>query len=393
MNEETAPKNFTENSVEFSTLQETLATHFKWFHSHPELGLHEWETTARIRDILMDAGVKILDTGLETGLVARIGGSGTVVALRCDIDALPIAEATNLEYASKNGCMHACGHDFHLTSMLGAASLLKQRESRLMGAVKLVFQPAEESVNGAVSVLASGALDDVAEIYGLHTTPDMPVSMIGVSSGAVYAAVGSFAIRIHGKSGHAAHPDECRDPIVALSQIIGAAQTIVSRRTSPFDPAVLSFTHVEAGNTWNIIPEEAFAEGTIRVGGKERLNAIMERLKRVCKGVEEICGARIDFHCELNAPAVNNDSELAEFVKRTAQELGFKTGPSRPTMGGEDFAFYQERIRGVFWNIGVASPEPAHNPRFIANPAALSTAAALLSAIAEKSLKRLSSVE
>ncbi|MDR0707910.1 MAG: amidohydrolase [Treponema sp.] len=385
MNEETA--------TGFSALQETLATHFKWFHSHPELGDHEWETTARIRGILMDAGVEILDTGLKTGLIARIGGGGTVVALRCDIDALPIAEATGLDYASKNGCMHACGHDFHLTSMLGAAMLLKQRESRLMGAVKLIFQPAEETVNGAISALASGALDDVAEIYGLHTTPDMPVSMIGVSPGAVYAAVGSFTVRIQGKGGHAAHPHECRDPIVAFSQVVSAAQTIVSRQTSPFDTAVLSFTHVEAGNTWNIIPEEAFAEGTIRASGEERFNAIMERLDRICRGVQETCGVQIDFHCELNAPAVNNDRELAEFVKRTAQELGFKTGPSSLTMGGEDFAFYQKRIRGVFWNIGVASPEPAHNPRFIANPAALSTASVLLAAIAEKSLERLSSVE
>jgi metal-dependent amidase/aminoacylase/carboxypeptidase family protein len=162
---------------------------------------------------------------------------------------------------------------------------------------------------------------------------------------------------------------------------------------NPFDPVALSFTHVEAGNTWNIIPEEAFAEGTIRAAGKEQFNTIMRRLECICKGVEEICGVRIDFHCVLNAPVVHNDGELVEFVKQTAQELGFKTGPSTPTMGCEDFAFYQERIRGVFWNIGVASPEPAHNPRFIANPAALGTASVLLAAIAEKSLKRLSSVE
>ncbi|MDR1073642.1 MAG: M20/M25/M40 family metallo-hydrolase [Treponema sp.] len=205
--------------------------------------------------------------------------------------------------------------------------------------------------------------------------------------------MGSFTIRIHGKGGHAAHPHECRDPIVAISQIVGAAQTIASRQTSPFDPVVLSFTHVEAGNTWNVIPEEAFAEGTIRAFGEERFNAIQEQLECICKGVEAICGVSIDFHCELNAPAVNNDAGLVEFVKRTAQELGFKTVPSNPTMGGEDFAFYLERIRGVFWNIGVASPEPAHNPQFVANPAALGTASALLASIAEKSLKRLRSVE
>ncbi|MDR2193262.1 MAG: amidohydrolase [Treponema sp.] len=378
-----------ETVTELSLLQEMLVTHFKWFHSHPELGHEEWETTAHIRAILAEAGVEILDTGLKTGLVACIGAGETVVALRCDIDALPIAEESGLEYASKNGCMHACGHDFHVTSMLGAAMLLKERESRLAGAVKLIFQPAEETVNGAVSVLASGALDDVLEIYGLHTSADLPVSVIGVSPGAVYASVGSFTIRIHGKGGHAAHPHECRDPIAALSHLICAAQTIVSRQTSPFDPAVVSFTHIEAGNTWNILPEEAFAEGTIRAFGTERFNAIMRRLEHICKGVEGAFDMRIDFHGELNAPAVNNDGELVEFVKHTAHELGFKTCAGSLTMGGEDFAFYQEHIRGVFWNIGVASPEPPHNSRFTANPAALSTASALLAAVAEKSLKRL----
>jgi amidohydrolase len=378
-----------ETMPEWSALQETLVTHFKWFHSHPELGHHEWETTARIRSVLTEIGVEILDTGLKTGLVARIGAGKPVVALRCDIDALPVTEASGLEYASRNGCMHACGHDFHLTGMLGAAMLLKERESRLAGAVKLIFQPAEETVNGALSVLASGVLDDVSEIYGLHTSADLPVSMIGLRSGAAYASVGSFTIRIYGKGGHAAHPHECRDPIVALGHLIGAAQTIVSRQVNPFDPAVVSFTHVEAGTTWNILPEEAFAEGTIRALGMEQFNAIMRRLEHICKGVEETCGVRIEFQCELNAPATNNDGELVEFVRQTAHELGLNTCASSLTMGGEDFAFYQEHIRGVFWNIGVASPEPPHNPRFIANPAALGTASALLVAVAEKALKRL----
>ncbi|MDR2618439.1 MAG: amidohydrolase, partial [Treponema sp.] len=180
-------------------LQKKLVPWFEWFHRHPELGHEEIETTAKIREILEGIGVEIMDTGLKTGLVARIGSGRPVTALRCDIDALPITEESGLPYTSGTpGRMHACGHDFHTAAMLGAAVLLHEGEGRLQGSVKLIFQPGEETARGSAIVLSTGALDDMEEIYGLHVSPELPPGRIGVSPGPVYAAVGDFSMRIQG---------------------------------------------------------------------------------------------------------------------------------------------------------------------------------------------------
>jgi amidohydrolase len=377
--------------MDMEGLQERLVPWFEWFHRRPELGFAEFETTARIKEILAGLGVEAMDTGLETGLVARIGGGeGPVVALRCDIDGLPISEDTGLAYASENpGRMHACGHDFHAAAMLGAAILLAGGRESLPGTVKLVFQPAEELAGGAAKVLATGALDDVGEIYGLHVSPDLPPGQIGASPGATYAAVGAFTIKIHGKGGHAGYPHLSRDPIVALGQIINAAQTIVSRNADPFDPSVLSITHVEGGNTWNVIPPEAIIEGTIRSLKTDSYKRIAERLGEVVKGVGLASGTAVEYAWNMGSPATDNDPALTVFVADAARELGLAVGPATPGMGGEDFSLYQQRIKGVFWNIGVGSPEGIHHPRFVANPAPLSSASALLARLAEKALSRL----
>jgi amidohydrolase len=372
-------------------LQQFLLPHFQWFHRHPELGNAEFETTARIRAILIEAGAEILDTGLATGLVAQVRGKqdDPVIALRADIDALPIIEETDLPYKSEApACMHACGHDFHLTALLGAALLLKERQETLAGTVKLIFQPAEESGAGAKAVLASGALDDVKEIYGLHVDPESASGAIAVSPGPLTAAVGGFRMLVHGKGGHASAPHECVDPVIAAAQLVNAAQTIVSRTIDPFDKAVVSVTHVQAGNTWNVIPPEALLEGTIRTLGTEQFKLVALRLGEIAEGVARATGAKIDYFWELGAPATNNDPILTEFVIKTAGDLGLPVTPAKQSMGGEDFALYQERIRGVFWNIGVGSPQAVHHPGFIANPESLHTASELLAALGERALKR-----
>lgn len=381
--------------MERANLQNTLERHFKWFHRHPELGFAEYKTTARIREILSTAvaGAAFLDIPLKTGLVAQIRGrsGGPVVALRADIDALPVSETSGLDYASEHaGCMHACGHDFHLTALLGAAMLLAEERENLAGTVKLLFQPAEETTGGAKKVLETGALDDVREIYGLHVAAEMERGVIGLSPGATYAAVGAFRIDIKGRGGHAAEPHRCRDPIVAAAQIINTAQTIVSRGISPFEQAVVSITHIEAGSTWNVIPPEAMLEGTIRTFSVGRITEIAERLGRICRGVEETCGLTVDYKWSLNTIPTSNDPALTGFVGETAKSLGLPVRPGAQSMGGEDFALYQERIPGVFWTIGVGSPHVAHHPGFIASPAPLSAASELLAALAVKALKRLS---
>jgi amidohydrolase len=377
-------------------LQKGLERHFKWFHQHPEPSNGEVETSARIRAVLREAGVAVLDGGegrpLHTGLVARIAGgrAGPVVALRCDIDALPVTEASGLPYASRNaGFMHACGHDFHTASLLGAAFLLNEAKESLAGTVKLVFQPAEEGGDGARQVLERGLLDDVSEIYGLHVAADHESGLIGISPGATHAAVGAFKIVIRGKGAHGAAPHHARDPVVAAAQLINAAQVIISRNTNPFDQAVVSVTHVEAGNTWNVIPEEARLEGTFRALSDDKLAWIAKRLREICFATGEALGVAVDFSYRCCTTATNNDAELCAYAADTARNMGLAVVPVKPSLGGEDFALYQKRIPGVFWTIGVNSPEGVHHPGFIADMSQLSTASRLLAALAEQSLARL----
>jgi amidohydrolase len=375
-----------------TALQQKLEEHFRWFHRHPEPSNMEKETTAQIRRILDDAGVEVIDSKLKTGLVARIRGRTPepVIALRCDIDALPVTEATGLDYASENlGFMHACGHDFHICAMLGAALLLKEEAETLDGTVTLLFQPAEEGGGGALQVLKSGVLDNASEIYGIHAVAELKPGVIGVSPGATYAAVGTFKIVIKGKGAHGAAPHQSRDPITTAAQLVSAAQTIVSRNIAPFDQVVLSFTHIEAGNTWNVIPETALLEGTFRAFGDEKLEAIAHRLEEVSRGIAAATGVGVDFSHRVYTSATNNDPALVELIIKTARAIGLETVPSLPNMGGEDFALYQKKIPGVFWTIGIGSPEGHHHPGFIANPSPLSTAAELFAAIARDSLRRL----
>jgi amidohydrolase len=384
-----------EGVMDISLLQDTLEGYFKWFHRHPEPGNEEVETTARIREILRGAGVETLDEAagvpLKTGLVARIRGKREtpVVALRCDIDALPVTEASGLPYSSRNaGFMHACGHDFHTTSLLGAAMLLKEERETLEGTVKLVFQPAEEGGGGAQQVLDSGALDDVSEIYGLHVAAEHERGVIGIRAGATHAAVGAFTIVIRGKGAHGAAPHDGRDPIVTAAQLINAAQVIISRNTDPFDQAVLSFTRIEAGTTWNVIPETAALEGTFRAFTDEKLAWIARRLQECCRAAAQTMEADVDFSWRVCTIATNNDAALSEFAAKTARGLGLTVIQGRPVMGGEDFALYQKRIRGVFWTIGVQSPQGVHHPGFIADTAPLSAAARLSAALARDGLAR-----
>ncbi|GHU85352.1 putative hydrolase YxeP [Spirochaetia bacterium] len=373
-------------------LQEHLLPLFQWFHRHPELGNQEHETTARIKEILAAEGVEVTDSGLPTGLVAVIKGreGGPVVALRSDIDALPITEASGLPYSSENeGRMHACGHDFHLTAMLGAAILLKKAEKTLPGTVKLIFQPAEECGPGSKQVVKTGILDDVQEIYGLHVDSEIEPGLISVGAGPITAAVGGFRIIVKGKGGHAASPQECIDPIVAAAQIVNAAQTIVSRNLAPEEKAVVSITHLAAGNTWNVIPGEALMEGTIRTLGTEKFKAVAEKLGQIAQGIGAATGTTIEYFWELGAPSVNNDPALTDFVRETAQSLGFPVKPCPAGMGGEDFSIYQERIPGVFWFIGVGSPQAGHHPGFAADTTCLHRASELLAALGKGALDRL----
>ncbi len=224
-------------------------------HSWPELSGREVETTARLRRWLQDAGLRLLDYPLETGVVVEVGRGDTLIALRADIDALPIHEATGLAYRSRNsGVMHACGHDVHSAVMLGAALQLKAIEDQLPGRIRILFQPAEENATGARQLINAGVLDGVQAIFGMHNEPGLPTGTFATRGGAFYANADKFIVRVGGKGAHAAHPEEGVDSIVVASQIIQALQSLTSRSFNTLDSLVLSVTRIDAGKTWNVLP-------------------------------------------------------------------------------------------------------------------------------------------
>lgn len=373
-------------------LQEHLEEEFKWFHKHPELSYQEFETTKRLKTLLTDHHVEVLDLPLETGLVAIIRGKqeGATIALRSDIDALPVNEETDLEWKSiHEGKMHACGHDFHLTTIYGTALLLNERKEKLKGTVKLIFQPAEESSLGALKIIETGVLDDVDAIFGLHSSSEFEVGTLGIKEGAVSAAVDRFEIKLKGFGTHAAHPQEGKDPIVAIAALIQSLQTIVSRNIDPFTNGLLSVTHVEAGNTWNVIPETGLIEGTVRTLTKEDRVLFEKRIKEISKGIALAYDVDVDVNWIAGPPATLNDSYWSDFASEVARKEGIPVKKPSSTLGGEDFAFYLEKIKGTFIKIGTGKTYPNHHPKFKVDPKALSQAATYFTQLAVEALNQI----
>ncbi len=370
--------------------EEWLKEQFIWLHRHAELSGREYGTTARLTGILRENGVRLLETGVPTGAIAVIGNQkGPVVGLRCDIDALPIQEESGLPYASENdGVMHACGHDFHAACMLGAALLLKEREAELPGTVKIVFQPDEEMNHGALDMVRTGLLNDVQVFYAAHTYPWFKAGTLGIKPGPVMAAADRFAIRLTGKGAHAAHPEMSVDVIPAMSAVIQSVQTIVSRTVDPFDNAVVSITHVQAGNTWNVIPGEATLEGTVRCLVPAVRDGIQERMERIVRGTARAYGCECEFEYERGPNPVINDEACCERASALARELGFTIARQAGTLGAEDFSEYLSIAPGAFIRVGTGGGVDAHNARFTVDPSALYPAAKFFAALAEAELNR-----
>ena len=372
-------------------MEKHLIEIFQWLHRHPELALKEYKTTEFLRNELLQNGVRLLNMELETGLIAAVGtDEGPVVALRADIDALPIEEQTGLDYASETcGVMHACGHDFHAACMLGAAMLLKAREQSRSGTVKIIFQPAEEINTGAGRIVETGMLNDVQLFLAGHTYPDLPAGSIGIRSGPVMAAADHFSVRITGKGCHAARPEMGIDPIPAMAAIVSAFQTIVSRRVNPFDSAVVSVTRAEAGNTWNVTPETAFIEGTVRSMTASVRDDIRHRLEQSAKNTANAYGCQALFQYECGPAPVINDAEICKRAAITAKEMGMIVEVNPPTMIAEDFSSYLKLAPGAMFRIGTGGKYDNHHPAFTADPTALFPAARFFAALAEKELVRL----
>ena len=366
--------------------KQRLTAFFKDLHAHPEVSGSEFRTTEKLRQALEGAGVRILPSGLETGLVAEIGGRrpGRVIGLRCDIDALPVCEESGLAYASQNeGVMHACGHDFHAAALLGAALLLKKREEELCGTVRLVFQPAEEYGNGAAAVIATGLTKDVQEFYALHTYPLFPAGTLGIREGPVMAAADAFHIRITGKGCHGAQPHKGVNPIPAAAALVAALQSAAGLMLDPFSPAVVTVTHLSAGNTWNVVPETALIEGTVRTLGPGDRTALHARIAAAASACAGAYGCTAQFEWEAGSAAVVNDPALCAAARKIALQMGFRVDRQEDTMSSEDFSDYLADCPGVFIRVGTGGEYPNHHPKFTADPAALWPAAQFLARLAE----------
>ena len=323
-----------------------------YLHQHPELSGKEYQTTAFLKDRLEGLGIRVLESGLKTGLIAEIGSGHPVVALRADIDALPILEQTGLPYQSQNpGVMHACGHDFHQTSLLGAASLLKEKEDQLDGTIRLIFQPAEEISEGATEVLATGLLEDVQGIIGFHNMPQLKAGQLTLNAGAMMAGVEKFKVTVTGVSSHAARPDLGADTVTAVTTMVQNLQLLISRTVSPFETAVLSITHLDVGSTWNVLPKSGYFEGTIRSFNPSLQRELKERFLSIIRHTAKSLGVDVTFEWGVTPPVTFNDEELTQVVWEASQDLA-EVLPANPSTAGEDFAFYQERIPGVFAFIG-----------------------------------------
>ena len=356
-------------------------------HANPELSWHETATQARLESALRDrAGGEIVRVA-KTGLVVTIAGrdrSGPVVALRGDIDALPITEATGVDFTSTTpGTMHACGHDVHASWTVGAAFLLARNPAE--GDVRIVLQPAEEVGEGASAVLASGALDGVRAIFGAHVDRRFAVGEIVAQAGPLAASTDSFSITLRGAGAHGARPHESADPIVGAAELILALQTIVSRRLDPAQPGVVTVGAVHAGNAANVIPESAELTGTIRATTPEVRALLTSELQRITHAVAATHRLTATVTFAGGTPPVVNSTDGAAWAAdavRTVLGEAALVPLGTTNMGGEDFAFYLEKIPGCFLRIGAREPGgeriAAHSPRFYAAEESLFVGAAVL---------------
>lgn len=373
-------------------LEQQLIEIRRHLHANPEVSHEEFETTESIRGWLEEAGIKVVDYSLATGIIAEVGGhyGGPIVAVRADIDALPIQEETGLPYASLiPGKMHACGHDFHTAAILGAALLLKQREQELKGTVRFIFQPAEEKAKGAKLVIQSGALEGVQAIFGMHNKPDLPVGTIGIKSGALMAAADGFVIEVKGVGTHAAVPEAGIDSIVTAAHIVTALQSIVSRNVSSLQSAVISVTRIHSGTAWNVISDKAILDGTIRTFDDKVRSHVLERFKQVVDGVAAAYGATASVKWIAGPPSVHNDSSLERIMIEAANIVGLEVVAVAPSPAGEDFAFYQKEIPGFFVFMGTSGPREWHHPAFDIDERALLISAQYFANLSERAMNQL----
>ena len=368
------------------------------FHSHPELGFHEIRTAGIVAKELEALGLEVTKGVGKTGVVALMEGTkpGPTLLIRFDMDALPIVEDTGAEYASQNsGVMHACGHDGHTAIGLTVAKLLQNHREELAGTVKFCFQPSEEGFNGEEvggneMMIRDGIMEGphVDKTLSLHLWNDQPVGWVGVGNGPVMAGAEQFQIKLTGRGGHGAAPHLTVDPIVAAAQIVTALQTISSRNVAPLKSVVVSVTSVHSGTTFNVIPQQAEMQGTIRTFDPQVRAEVLERFEKIVRGVGESMGCQVETQVVRVTPAVINNDVISQRVQQTARRIlptSTLDTASYMTMGAEDMAFMQEMVPGCYFFVGSNDKSRHldyghHHPKFDFDEEALPRAAALMAA-------------
>lgn len=367
-------------------------------HKHPEMKFQEIRTSRTVAELLKQWGLKVTTGLAQTGVVGLLdtGRPGPVLAMRADMDALPIQEVQDRSYASENpGVMHACGHDAHVTMLLGAAKVLAATPSLSRGAVKFIFQPGEEGGAGGLKMVEAGVLENpkVDRALALHVFPTLRVGEVGLTTGPALASVDDFIIRLKGRGSHGAHPHTAKDPILAGAALVQALQSIVSRGTDPLESLVVSVTRFQAGTAFNIIPEEAEIWGTIRALKEPVRVEAQTSLKKIAKGIAQAHGLTAETEIRKGYPVLCNDLEVTAFVEKVASRF---LGDRRvlclaASMGSEDFSYFLERCPGAFVVIGCSDPKggPApmlHTPQFDVCEEVLPLGVELLVRLAEEFL-------
>ncbi|MCM1543981.1 MAG: M20 family metallopeptidase [Ruminococcus sp.] len=352
-------------------------------HENPEIGNKEHKTTAYIKSLLEKWNIEVFQP-LETGVIGILScGEGEVIALRADIDALPVAEETDLPFASKtNGMMHACGHDIHTASLLAAAKVLSTHRNELHGTVKFIFQPDEEGNGGAKRLIDAGVLENptVNKVFGIHIRPELPAGTVAVKYGKSYAASDVFTIIVKGKSCHGAEPHMGKNALTAASRIALALEGITARNISPTDSAVVSVCTFESGTACNIIPDVAILTGIIRTLGTEARQMMQQQLILTAEETAKATGCEAQIKIHESYPGVVNHNDDVVFVESCANQLFGSdnvTVLDEPTMTTEDFGYYIENNDGSFYHIGAGAEFPLHNGKMNPNEECIRTAVAM----------------
>ncbi|HEY9749310.1 MAG TPA: M20 family metallopeptidase [Allocoleopsis sp.] len=366
------------------TLAPRLIEIRRHLHSHPELSGQEYQTAAYVAGVLSSCGLHVQEAVGKVGVVGELPGQGAdprLLAIRTDMDALPIQERTNLEFASRQpGIMHACGHDVHTTIGLGTAMVLSQLGNTLPGPVRFLFQPAEEISQGASWMVADGVMDRVSAVLSVHVFPSIPAGSVGIRYGALTAAADDIEILIVGESGHGARPHEAIDAVWIAAQVVTNLQQAISRTQNPLRPVVLTFGQISGGRAPNVIADQVQLRGTVRSLHPETRANLPEWIEQIVANVCQTYGARYELHYRRGVPSVQNDPALTQLLEAAAHEAW---GSDRvqillePSLGAEDFALYLEHVPGSMFRLGVGYPDkpnyPLHHPQFEVDESAIVT--------------------